>query len=40
MVHHYDEIDPATILSILRKDLGDLRAFAKTIRDRFRLSER
>ncbi|MDI6711241.1 MAG: DUF86 domain-containing protein [Thermoanaerobacterales bacterium] len=40
IVHHYDEIDPATILSILRKDLGDLRAFAKTIRDRFRLSER
>lgn len=39
IVHHYDEIDPATILSILRKDLGNLRAFARTIRDRFRLSE-
>jgi uncharacterized protein YutE (UPF0331/DUF86 family) len=34
IVHDYERIDPLIILSILRKDLDDLRLFARAVRDR------
>ncbi|MFZ5898431.1 MAG: type VII toxin-antitoxin system HepT family RNase toxin [Bacillota bacterium] len=37
IVHQYDEIDPAIILSILQKDIGDLRLFGQAIKDYFQL---
>lgn len=37
IVHDYENIDPHIILSILRKDLGDLRLFARAVRDQLDL---
>ncbi|MEW6540764.1 MAG: DUF86 domain-containing protein [Bacillota bacterium] len=33
IVHDYEKIDPHVILAILRKDLDDLRLFARAVRD-------
>ncbi|MEW5952450.1 MAG: DUF86 domain-containing protein [Bacillota bacterium] len=33
IVHDYEKIDPHVILDILRKDLDDLRLFARAVRD-------
>jgi uncharacterized protein YutE (UPF0331/DUF86 family) len=34
LVHDYEDVDPYIILSIIHKDLDDLRLFARVIRDR------
>lgn len=34
IVHDYEDIDPVIIISILRNELGDLRLFARAIRDK------
>jgi uncharacterized protein YutE (UPF0331/DUF86 family) len=36
-VHEYRKLDPDVVESIVRERLGDLRAFAKTILQRFRI---
>jgi uncharacterized protein YutE (UPF0331/DUF86 family) len=36
-VHEYLKLDPAIVDAIVRDRLGDLRAFAKTILERFRI---
>jgi len=36
-VHEYRKLDPAVVESIVRERLGDLRAFAKVVLERFRI---
>ena len=36
-VHEYRKLDPAVVDSIVRDRLGDLRAFAKVVLERFRI---